>query len=75
MITEKIVPVQLNGFPDYYERAEKVESKQVESLKPALARYAVDASIDSIVDAPFTETYQSNYIENRREHKRLLLDD
>ncbi len=49
----------------------KIENKQKESPKPTHISYAVDATVDTIVDFPFTETYESDFKENRRENKKL----
>lgn len=74
MITGKIALANLNVHQDYYCHPEKMEVKQNELSRLNHIHYAVDASIDSIVDSPFTETYQSDYKENRRKHRNLLLD-
>lgn len=49
----------------------KIENVQKESSKPAHISYAVDATVDTIVDFPFTETYERDFKENRRENKKL----
>lgn len=74
-ITGKIALAHLNEYPDYYDRLEKMENKQNKAPKHTRIRYAIDTSIDSIVDPPFTETYQSDYNENRREDNRLILEE
>ncbi|HEY3250158.1 MAG TPA: DUF5661 family protein [Ignavibacteria bacterium] len=74
-ITGKIALAHLNEFPDYYERLEKMENKQNKPTGHTCIHYAIDTSIDSIVDPPFTETYQCGYNENRREDNKLMLDD
>lgn len=74
-ITGKIALAHLNEYPDYYDRLEKMENKQNKASKHTRIRYAIDTSIDSIVDPPFTETYQSDYNENRREDNRLILEE
>jgi hypothetical protein len=55
------------------------ENNLIPVTKPKRKLYAVDATADSIVDSPFTETYGSNYREhrneNRRDNKKILLDD
>ena len=70
----KIALAHLNEFPGYYDRPGRMKGQQNEPHKRIHRRYAVDASIDSIVDPPLTETYQSSYKENRREDNKLMLD-
>jgi len=68
-MTGKTAPIHLNEFPDY-DRLKKIENKQTELPKLTRVRYAIDASADSIVDQPFTETYGSTYKANRSENRR-----
>ena len=72
--TGKITLTHLNEFPDYYDRLVKLKNKQNKPPKPARIRYAIDASVDSIVDPPFTETYQRGYKQNIRDDRKLMLD-
>jgi hypothetical protein len=75
VIIGKIALAHLNEYPDYYNCKKKMENKQNEPQKRTHKLYSVDASIDSIVDPPFTETYQRDYKQNRREDRKLILDD
>ena len=75
MTTGRIAMALLNEFPDYYDRLVKMKIKQNKPTRPARLRYAVDTSVDSIVDSPFTETYQSGYKQNIRDNRKLILDN
>lgn len=75
MSTARIAMAHLNEFADYYDRLVRMKNRLKKPLKASRIRYAVDTSVDSIVDSPFTETYQSGYKQNIREDRKLILND
>jgi len=79
IMSGKVVIARFNDFPDYYDNTEKVKNNLTGASVRFHKRYAVDATADSIVDPPFTETYGSSYkqngTENRRDNKIIKLDD
>lgn len=74
-VAGKIVMMRLNESPDYYNNTGKLEVRQSGLSKHIIKHYAVNATADSIVDPPFTETYDSSFNKNKRENNKLLLDD
>lgn len=73
--TGEIVMANLFLSPGYYDGLLNNKPKKITSLLNVQKRYAIDASLDSIVDSPFTETYQSDFKLNLREDTKLPLDD
>jgi hypothetical protein len=63
---------QINGVKKQAEDLIVEDPRPV--FKPHKKNIAVDATADTIVDMPFTETYEGDFNENRRGAKILILN-
>ena len=53
---------------------DSIKNSGKESPKPVHFQFLTDATVDTIVDYPLTETYECDYKENRRENRKLKVE-